>query len=49
MSVIMWNKKIPNNGMKEAGTSCEGLSPSSPEMQGQVPDGRNQATTNKTL
>ena len=25
MSVIMQNKNIPNNDMKEAGTSCEGL------------------------
>ena len=34
--------------MKEAGTSCEGLSPSSLGMQGQVPGGHDQATTNKT-
>ena len=33
--------------MKEAGTSGEGLSHGSLEMQGQVPGGRNQATTNK--
>ena len=44
----MLNKNIPNNGVKEAGTSCEGLSPGSLRMQGQVPGGRNQATTNKT-
>ena len=44
----MLNKNIPNNGAKEAGTSCEGLSPGSLGMQGQVPSGRNQATTNKT-
>ena len=48
MSVIMSNKNLPNNGVKEAGTSCEGLSPGSLGMQGQVPGGRNQATTNKT-
>ena len=34
--------------MKEAGTSCEGLSPGNLGMQGQVPGGRNQVTTNKT-
>ena len=48
MSVIMSNKNIPNSGMKEAGTSCESLSPGSHGMQGQVPGGHNQATTNKT-
>ena len=48
MSVIMLNKNIPNNGIKEAGTSCEGLLPGSFGMQGQVPGGRNQANTNKT-
>ena len=48
MSVIMLNKNIPNNGVKEAGTSCEGLLPSSFGMQGQVLGGCNQATTNKT-
>ena len=48
MSVIMSNKNVPNNGVKEAGTSCEGLPPGSLGMQGQVPGGRNQATTNKT-
>ena len=48
MSVIMSNKNIPNKVMKEAGTSCEGLSPSRLGMQGQVPEGCNQATTNKT-
>ena len=42
------NKNIPNNSVKEAGTSCEGLSPGSLGMQGQVPGGRNQVTTNKT-
>ena len=26
MSVEMPNKNIPNNGVKKAGTSCEGLS-----------------------
>ena len=34
--------------MKKAGTSAKGLLPSSLGMQGQVPAGRNQATTNKT-
>ena len=48
MSVIMSNKNIPNNVIKEAGTSCEGLSPGSLGMQGQVPGGCNQATTNTT-
>ena len=48
MSVIMSNKNIPNNGIKEAGTSCEGLLPDSFGMQGQVPGSCNQATTNKT-
>ena len=48
MSVVISNKYIPNNGVKEAGTSCEGLSPGSLGMQGQVPGDRNQATTNKT-
>ena len=43
MSVIMSNKNIANSGVKEARTSCEGLSPGSLGMQGQVPDGRNQA------
>ena len=44
----MSNKYIPSNGEKEARTSCESLSPGSLGMQGQVPGGRNQATTNKT-
>ena len=48
MSVIILNKNITNNGVKEAGTSCEGLSPGSLGMQGQVPGGHNQATMNKT-
>ena len=48
MNVIMLNKNKPNNGVKEAGTSCEGLSPGSFGMQGQVPGSRNQATMNKT-
>ena len=48
MSVKKSNKNIPNNGVKEAGTSCEGLLPASLGMQRQVPGGRNQATTNKT-
>ena len=48
MSVIMLNKNIPNKNMKEAGTSCEGLSPSSLRTQGQVPGSCNQATLNKT-
>ena len=43
MSVIISNK----NGV-EAETSCESLSPGNLGIQGQVPDGRNQATTNKT-
>ena len=42
----MLNKNIPNSGMNEAGTSCEGLSPGSLGMQGQVPGGCNQATLN---
>ena len=48
MSTIMSNKNTPNNSMKEAGTSCQGLSPGSIGMKGQVPGGHNQATTNKT-
>ena len=48
MSVVISNKNISNNGVKEAGTSCEGLSPSSLGMPEQVPGGRNQATKNKT-
>ena len=48
MSVIMPNKSIPNNGVKEAGTSCEGLSPGNLGIQGQVSGGGNQATKNKT-
>ena len=47
MSVIMKNKDIPSNSIKEAGTSCEGLSLVSLRMQGQVPGGHNQATMNK--
>ena len=35
MSVIMLNKNISNNSMKETGTSCEGLLPTSRVMQGQ--------------
>ena len=34
--------------MKEAGTSCEGLSPSSLIMRGRVLGSHNQATSNKT-
>ena len=34
--------------MKEAGNSCESLSPGNLGMQGQVLGSRNQATTNKT-
>ena len=37
MSVIMSNKNIPKNGVKDARTSCEGLPPSSLEIRGQVP------------
>ena len=48
MSVIMLNKNIPNNSVKETGTSCEGLSPGSFGLQGQVPGSSNEATTNKT-
>ena len=44
----MSNKSIPNNSIKETETSCEDLSPGSLGMQGQVPDGHNQATMNKT-
>ena len=47
MSIIILNKYIPKNSVKEAGTSCEGLLPSSLGMQGQVPDSRNQASMNK--
>ena len=43
----MLNKNIPNNGMKGAYTSCEGLSPGSLEMQGQASGSCNQATPNK--
>ena len=42
------NKNIPNNGVKETGTSCEGLLYSKLGMQVQVPGGRNEAATNKT-
>ena len=49
MSVTMSNKTIPNNSIKEAGTSCEGLLPGSLRMQGQVSGIRNQANMNKTL
>ena len=48
MIVKRLNKNLPNNGMKETETSCEGLSPTSLGMQGQLPGSRNQATTNKT-
>ena len=44
----MLNKYITNNGVKKAKTSCEGLLPGSLGMQGQVPGGCNQASTNKT-
>ena len=44
----MLNEYIPKNGVKEAGTSCEGLSPGSLGMQGQVPGGCNEATINNT-
>ena len=43
MGVIMSNKNIPNNRLKEAGLSCGSLG-----MEVLVPGGRNQATTNKT-
>ena len=45
----MSNKNIPNNNVKEAGISCEGLLPSSLGLQRQIPGGGNQATTNKIL
>ena len=48
MSVAISNKYISNNGVKEAGTSREGLSPGRLGMERQVPGGRKQATTNKT-
>ena len=55
MSVIMQNKNIPNNDMKEAGTSCEDLLFGSLQMQGfqvsrsfKVLGSCNQATMNKT-
>ena len=44
----MLNKNIPNNSIKETGTSCEGLLPGSFGLQGQVPGSSNEATTNKT-
>ena len=44
----MSNKHVPINDVKEAETSCEGLSPGRLGMQGQVPSGRNHATTNNT-
>ena len=44
----MSNKNIPNNDLKETGTLCEGLLCGNLGMQGQVPGGRNHATTNKT-
>ena len=44
----MSNENIPNNDLNEAGTLCEGLLCGNIGMQGQVPGGRNQATTNKT-
>ena len=49
MTIIMSNKNKPNNSLRETGTSSEGLSPGSLGTQGQVPVGRNQTTTNKTL
>ena len=49
MIIIMSNKNKPNNSLREAGNSCEGLSPGSLGTQGQVPVSRNQTTTNKTL
>ena len=48
MSVILPNKNIPNSGVKEAGSSCELLLPSTLGMQAQVLGGCNQATMNKT-
>ena len=48
MYVIISNKNVPKNSVKEAGTSCEGLSPSSLIMPGQVLGSHNQATSNKT-
>ena len=47
MSDVMSNKNIPNNGVKKAGNSCEGLLPGSIGMHEEVSGGRNQATTNK--
>ena len=44
----MLNKNIPNNGVKEAGTSGEGPSPSSLRMQGQGLVSFNQVTLNET-
>ena len=49
IKVILLNKNIPNNSMKEVETSYEGLFPSSLRMQGQVPGRCNQVITNKTL
>ena len=49
MGVKILNKNIPNNGMKETATSCVGLSLGSLEMEGKVPGGRNQTTTNTPL
>ena len=48
MGVTMLNKNIPNNDVKQAGTSCESLSSGSLRMLGQVPGGCNQANKNKT-
>ena len=48
MNVVMLNKNIPNNDVKEAGLSCKALLPGGLGMQGQVPGGCNQANTNKT-
>ena len=48
VSVIMLKENIPNNDVKEAGASGEGLSPDSGRMDVQVPGINNHATTNKT-
>ena len=48
MSVIVSNKNISNKDVKQAGTPCEGLSPGSLGIQGQVQGGHNEATRNKT-
>ena len=44
-SVVMLNKDIPNNEVKETGTPREGILPGILGMREQVPGDHNQATT----